>query len=134
MKRDIPILKVEDIAIFISPENDDPAAETWDVFLINFKEKAVQNVLVNSKGYGLREGEKVETSVLRYFYDEVPSKSYVKIEVLVKDLLGLANEFWLSFNLDNHMYDKKYIFVSGSLNESNFTTVQILNRKGVMIR
>jgi len=32
------------------------------------------------------------------------------------------------------MYDKKYVFVKGSIDEMHFTTIPFLDRKGVMIK
>jgi hypothetical protein len=32
------------------------------------------------------------------------------------------------------MYDKKYVFVKGSISEENFTDIPFIDRKGVMIR
>ena len=31
------------------------------------------------------------------------------------------------------LYDRKYIFVAGSIEEDNFTTIPLMNKKGVMI-
>ena len=77
MKKDIPILKVTDIVIAIVPgeENDD----FWDVYLINLKDSPILSVLINSTGYGMIEGEKVKTSTMRYFYQDIMPVQDVKI-------------------------------------------------------
>ena len=134
MKKDIPSLKVEDIAVAILPDGSDPEAEIWDVYLLNLRKDAIMNVLVNSRGYGEVNGENVKTTTLRYFFDGVAGNTFVKIEVLKREVLQLANEYWISFNLDDYMYDKKYIFVKGSLVESNFTQIPIIDKRGVMIK
>ena len=134
MKKDIPILKVQDIAVVIAPENEDIESEIWDVYILNFKDEAIENVLINSRGYGEIGGEQVKTTVLRYFYEKISAQSFVKLELIKREVFQLANEYWVSFNLNNHMYDKRYIFVNGSIEPSNFTHVPLLNRKGVMIR
>ena len=69
MKKDIPNLKVEDLAIAIVPRD----AELWDTYIINLKEEPITNVLINSKGYGDREGELIKTSVLRHFFEKLDS-------------------------------------------------------------
>ncbi len=132
MKKDIPIYKVTDIIVAVVPREEDD--EFWDVYLINLKETPIKSVLVNSKGYGNVEGEMVKTSTMRYFYEEIPEKSAVKIEPILKNLLSITNEFWVSFSLDNYLYDKKYIFVEGSLEEMNFTSIPLVEKKGVMIK
>ena len=58
----------------------------------------------------------------------------VKIEPIQVKLFGLTNEYWVSFTHDEYMYDKKYIFVNGSIVEENFTRIPFINRQGVMIR
>ena len=135
MKKDIPQLKVEDVAIAIVPREDGKEEERlWDTFLVNLKEDTIKSVLINSKGYGNIEGEKMRTTVLRHFFEEIGPLSCVKIEPIQTKLFSLTNEYWVSFMYQDYMYDKKYVFVRGSINEMNFTTIPFINRKGVMIR
>ncbi len=131
MKKDIEIRKVTDIAIAVVP---DAQGDLWDVYLINLKDEPIKSVLVNSRGYGEREGEQVRTSNLRYFYEELPAQAALKIEFIPKELFDLAHEYWLSFSHDGFLFDKKYVFVAGSLDESNFTRLPILEERGIMIR
>lgn len=132
MKKDIPVLKVTDVIVAIVPRPEED--EFWDVYLVNDKEFPILSVIINSTGYGEVEGEKVKTSTMRYFYDEVPAKHAVKIEPIMKNLLSITNEFWVSFSLGNYLYDKRYIFVEGSLSEMNFTSIPIVGKQGVMIK
>ncbi len=135
MKKDIPQYKVKDIAIAVVPREDQTETEDlWDVFLINLKEASIKSVLINSRGYGNIEGDKMRTTVLRHFFEEIGPMRYVQIEPIQTKLFDLTNEYWVSFVQNDYMYDKKYIFVKGSLTEANFTKVPFLNRKGVMIR
>lgn len=135
MMKDIPNLKVEDIAIAVVPRGEGAFEEDlWDTFLINLKEEPITNVLINSKGYGEVDGEKMKTTILRHFFEEIPALSVVKIEPIQVKLFGLTNEYWVSFTFDDYMYDKKYIFVNGSIVEENFTRIPFINRHGVMIR
>lgn len=132
MKKDIPVRKVKDIAIAALPSVEDE--DFWDVYFLNLKDYDVKNVLISSRGYGTIDGEKIETTQLRYFYELIGSEMAVKIEPLDSKLFHLANEYWISFNADGFMYDKKYIFVPGCFIEDNFTTIPIIGRKGVMIK
>ncbi len=137
MKKDIPIHKVEDLAIAIAPrENNIPndEEELWDVFLLNLKDDAINGVLINSRGYGSVNGEQQRTTVLRHFFEEIEPLACVQIEPIQVKLFNLTNEYWVSFVYKGYMYEKKYIFVQGSIEESHFTTIPFLNRKGVMIR
>ncbi|MFT4761051.1 MAG: hypothetical protein ACI9XO_001878 [Paraglaciecola sp.] len=136
MKKDIPQLKVEDMAIAIVPleENGIVNEELWETYIINFKEGAIKNVLVNSHGYGDVDGEQMKTTTLRHFFEEIGPLQIHKIEPIQAKLFGLTNEYWVSFQFDDFMYDKKYIFVKGSIRAENFTTIPFLGKKGVMIR
>jgi hypothetical protein len=136
MKKDIPILKVEDLAIAVVPRlpSDEDNDYFWDSYLINLKDEPIKSVLVNSRGYGEIEGEQRRTSTMRYFWEEIGPLEIVKIEPVQKEVLGLANEFWVSFTYNDYLYDKKYVFVPGSLEEMHFTEIPFLDRKGVMIR
>lgn len=137
MKKDIPNYKVEDVAIAIVPRKNEDGTldeELWDTYLINLKEDSITTVLINSRGYGNIEGEKMRTTVLRHYFEEIGPLNVVKIEPIQTKVFNLTNEYWVSFVHDDYMYDKKYVFVKGSIRKENFTTIPFLNRKGVMIR
>jgi hypothetical protein len=132
MKKDIPIKKVTDIAMAVVPSVEDE--NFWDVYFLNLKKQDIKNVFINAKGYGEIDGEKVETTQLRYFYEMIGAEIAVKVEPIDSKLFQLANEYWISFSFEDFMYDKKYIFVPGSFMKENFTTIPIVNKKGVMIK
>ncbi len=136
MLKDIPILKVEDLIIAIVPRqpHEEDHDIFWDSYLINLKEEPIHSVLVNSTGYGELNGETRKTSTLRHFLGTVGALQVVKIEPIHLPMLEFSNEYWVSFSFENYLYDKKYVFVPGSLSEMNFTTIPFLNRPGVMIR
>lgn len=138
MKKDIPIHKVEDLAIAIAPREpfllEEEEEDLWDVYLINLRQAPIASVLINSRGYGELNGERQRTTILRHFFEEIGPLAYVQIEPIQTKLFQITNEYWVSFVHDGYMYDKKYIFVQESISETNFTTIPFLNRKGVMIR
>ena len=133
MIKDIPELKVENIAIAVVQEKNELEETVWNSYLINLKEEQIEGVLVTSTGYCELNEEKVRTSTLRHFLDEVAPKSFVKIEPIIEEVFGINNEYWLSFYLNKTMYDKRYVFLAESITEANFTTIPIMNKKGVMI-
>ena len=133
MIKDIPQLVVENVAVAIIKEKNDLNETVWNSYLINMKDVKLEGVLVTSTGYGQINDEKIRTSTLRHFLDEVEPKSFVKIEPIIEEVFGVNNEYWLSFYLDHKMYDKRYVFLAESITEANFTAVPIINKKGVMI-
>lgn len=134
MLKDIPRPKVEDIAIAIVPPIENPEDDLWEVMIINLHEARIQSVLVTAKGYGEITGVQKETATFRYFIEEIGPLTIEKIEPIQPAVFELTNEYWISFSLDGHLYDKKYIFVKGSISPDNFTPIPFLNRKGILIR
>lgn len=134
MIKDIHPPEVQDVAIAIVKEKDEGGEEGWGVYLLNLKPVMIEGVLVSSKGYGELKGEQVRTSMLRHFLDEVQPSSFSKVEVIVEDVFSLSNEYWVSFFINNVMYDKKFIFLPDSIREEFFTSVPLLDKMGVMIR
>jgi len=130
MKKDIPQLKVTDIAVAMLPAEDN---SFWDVFLLNLKDESILNVLVSSRGFGLKDGQKVSTTQLRYYYESIEGLNATKIEPVDKELFFLSHEYWVSFQYNGEMYDRKYTFVPGSLAEENFVKLPIIEKKGVLI-
>lgn len=133
MKKDLPENIVEDIAIAVVLENATPETKTWNVYLVNLKNETIKTVLVTSKGYGLKEGEKVKTSILRHSIGDVEARDYALIELIDEQVFGLTNEYWLSYYINEQIYDKKFIFLPESIVETNMIRVPILNKPGVMI-
>jgi hypothetical protein len=136
MKKDIEVRKVEDLIIAIAPRLPDEEGSDlfWDSYLINLKDEPIRSVLVATRGYGEIDGEMRTTSTFRHFWEVLGPLDMVKIEPIDKQLFNLANEFWISFSHEEYLYDKKYVFVPGSLHEDYFMDVPFLDRKGVMIR
>jgi hypothetical protein len=138
MLKDIPQIQVTDVAIAIIPaekmEVEDPEDVLWKVYILNLKKEAIDNVIINSKGYGSYQGEIVKTSTLRQFLGTIEAESYMQVESLQRKVAGLNNEYWVSFYINHEIFDKKYVFLPEALNEDFFSTIPLLNERGVMIR
>ena len=134
MLKDIPQLKVEDVALAVSRTRSREGNEEWSVYIINMKDVPIEGVLVMSKGYGMKDGEKVNTSVLRHFFENIPAKSFEKVEPIIENVFGLNNEYWVSFYVGTDIYDKKYVFLPDSITEDFFTHIPVLDKEGVMIK
>ena len=133
MKKDLPENIVENVSIAIVMESATPEAKIWNVYLINLKEEPIQTVLISSKGYGEKDGEKVKTSILRHSIGDVAAKNFALVELIDEQVFGLTNEYWLSYYIKGQIYDKKFIFVPESIVESNLIRIPVLNKPGVMI-
>ena len=78
-------------------------------------------------------GEKVQTSMLRHCLEVLLPNEAAKLEPIMEDVFGLANEYWVSFYVDGTMYDKKFIFLPETISEKNMKDIPVLGMKGVMI-
>lgn len=137
MRKDINIPVVENIAVAVVEElNDEKTHNVYNVYFINLTEDIVENILVTSKGYGENKstGEQIKTSVLRRNLGVLMPNQFAKIEPIMEDVFGINNEYWVSFFVENKMLDKKFIFLAETIQESNFTTIPIINKKGVLIK
>lgn len=134
MKKDIEIPVVEDVWVAIVHNPIENEETEWSAYLLNMKNEALEGVLVSSRGYSAIENDQRKTATFRHFLDEVPAKSFKKIEPITSEVFGLNNEFWVSFYINKKMYDKKYIFLPETINETYFTDIPLINKKGVLIK
>ena len=134
MIKDLPDNTVKDIAIAVALEKESAESKLWYVYLINLKNEPIENVLITSKGYGEKNGEQVKTSTLRHMFPLIEGNSFKVIEPIDEQTFGLNNEYWLSYYIGAHIYDKKFIFLPESIVEMNFTRLPVINKVGVMIR
>mgnify|MGYP003494926267 FL=1 len=110
-----------------------PDGDQWQVFNINNNDFEIKNVLINSSGFGLSEtGEKIETSTLRFFFDKIAMKSSEIIERLDPSVLGLNNEYWISYWIDSQLYDRRFVFVPGAIDNKNMVYVNIIAKEAVL--
>ena len=133
MRKDIHPPKVEGVAMAVVREKDEDGEDAWFVYLINRNPHAIENVLVSSRGYGEIAGESRRTSEMRHHLEVLGPKSWARIERIVEDVFALSNQYWLSFYVGRTLHDKKYIFLAGSIDEANFTSVPLMDQRGVMI-
>ncbi|HQW41027.1 MAG: hypothetical protein KBA60_00365 [Flavobacteriales bacterium] len=133
MRKDIHPPKVEGIAMAVVREPDEDGEDGWHVYLINRTDQTIENVLISSRGYGELDGEPRKTSEMRHFLNSLAPKSWARVEMIVEDVFALSNQYWLSYYLGPKLFDKKYIFLAGSIEESNFTTIPLMEKRGVMI-
>jgi len=130
MIHDIEFPEVKNVTIAIV--KDELADNSWKVYLINKNHFPIENTLVSSKGYGEKEGEKQNTSVLRHFLETVPANSTALIEPIDPAVFHLNNEYWVSYYVGRSIYDKRFVFVPDTIHEDNLTFIKELDKPGVL--
>jgi hypothetical protein len=134
MLKDIERPKVTDVAMAIAPEAEPEQEAAYMAYLINLGEATLENVLVRSSGYGVHEGNRYETTELRRFYPSIAPQSAIQIEPVIEEALVLSNQYWVSFYIGKVLYDRKYVFVPGSVDPTHYIDLPFVGTNGVMIK
>lgn len=127
--------KVENVAVAVVQEVGENNEKCFNVYLLNLRDDIMEGVIITSKGYGENAitGEKVKTATLRRSLEILLPNEAAKIEPIVEEVFGIANEYWISFWVNEIMYDKKFVFPAESINDNNIKVIPILGMKGVII-
>ena len=131
MKKDINFHPVTGVKLAIAKEENN-GIEEWGVYIINQNLIELNTLMITSKGYGSIAGKKKETSVLRHLIQELGAQCTAKVEPIDPDLFALNNEFWVSYFILDQVFDKKFIFVKGSMNKENISFIPEINLYGVL--
>jgi hypothetical protein len=135
MKKDIPFYPVQGVQVAVVRNRTDLREDEWHVVLINRNSVPITNVFVTSKGYGSTESGTIaaqKTSTLRHVFAEIKAESYQTVEMIMPDVFHLCNEFWVSYFLENQIYDKKFIFVPGSIIDDHVIDIVPMGLEGVL--
>jgi hypothetical protein len=128
--------KVDNVAVAVVEEVNESKEKMLYAYLLNLRDDIMEGIIVTSTGYGenAETGERARTSTLRHSLEVLLPNEAAKIEPIMDDVLGLANEFWVSFWVNETMYDKKFVFLPESIDEKKMKVLPILGQKGVMIK
>ena len=132
MIKDIIVPEVKNVTLAIARRAVEGLLPEWKVYLINNNEFPLENTLVASKGYGEKNGEKQNTSVLRHFLETVPAHSTALIEPIDPAVFHLNNEYWVSYYIGTQIYDKRFVFVPDTICEENISFIPELEMEGVL--
>ena len=131
MKKDIEIPVVENVYVAVIQElNQEHNEHDWVAYIINDQNINIEMVLVVSEGYS----ETKKTTKFRHSIQELPKKSYAKIELLQEQVFELNNLFYVTFFADGKMYEKKYLFRKNTINEKALQDIPLMNVRGVLVR
>ncbi|MFM2037118.1 MAG: hypothetical protein RL432_57 [Bacteroidota bacterium] len=126
------IPKVEGVFLALLEEKDN--AE-YAVYLVNDRKDIMEGIIVTSVGFGenLQSGEALKTATLRHSLEVLLPEEYAKIELIVPEVFGLYNEYWVSFWIDEVLYDKKFLFLPDSIKIEDFTVLPRFNKRGIFL-
>jgi hypothetical protein len=126
------IPKVEGVFLALLEEKDN--AE-YAVYLVNDRKDIMEGIIVTSVGFGenLQSGEALKTATLRHSLEVLLPEEYAKIELMVPEVFGLYNEYWVSFWIDEVLYDKKFLFLPDSIKIEDFEVLPRFNKRGILL-
>lgn len=132
MKKDIPFLPVQGVAITIAREATERDEYIWNVYLINQNSFPINDITIRSKGYGEKDGRQQATSTLRHHIGFLDQENFALIEPIDPEVFHLYNEYWISYFVNGQVFDKKYIFVPESIIEENLVMIPQLQLQGIL--
>ena len=120
MKAKDLIPKVEGVFLALLEEKGN---EEYAVYLINDRKDIMEGIIVTSVGFGenMQSGEALKTATLRHSLEVLLPEEYAKIELIIPEVFGLYNEYWVSFWIDEVLYDKKFLFLPDSIKIEDLT-------------
>jgi hypothetical protein len=109
--------------------------EEYAVYLINDRKDIMEGIIVTSVGFGenMQSGEALKTATLRHSLEVLLPEEYAKIELIIPEVFGLYNEYWVSFWIDEVLYDKKFLFLPDSIKIEDLAVLPRFNKKGILL-
>ena len=135
MKKDLRGPKVENVAVAVIETLSD-GEKAYYAYLLNLRDDIMEGIIIASTGYGenLKTGEKIRTSTLRHSIEVLLPNEAAKIEPIMPEVFGLSNEYWVSFWVNEVMYDKRFVFPAEAISSTNMTMINQLGKQGVIIK
>lgn len=127
--------KVEKVGVAIIEQQDEEGNTMYYAYLLNLRDDIMEGIIITSTGYGenVNTGEKIRTSTLRHSLEVLLPQEAAKIEPIMEDVFALSNEYWVSFWVDDVMYDKKFIFLPETVTKDKMKPIPLLGKKGILI-
>lgn len=131
MKKDIEIPEVKDVYIAVVQEyNKDYKCDDWNAYIINDKDVSIEMIMILSGGYN---DDKI-TSNMRKKIEIMPPKSFAKVEYMTELVLGMNNQFQVTFFENNKMFDKIYTFNKNTINVNALQEIPLISFKGILAK
>ena len=136
MKEELLGPKVENVGVAVIQSINEDNEKEYTVYLISLRDDIMEGIIVASTGYGENTitGEKIKTSTLRHGIEVLLPNEIAKIEPIMPEVFGLSNEYWVSFWVEDVLYDKRFVFPAESIVEENFKYLEQFKRKGILLK
>jgi hypothetical protein len=127
---------VENVAVAIVQELSEDKEFIYNAYLLNLREDIMEGIIISVTGYGKNptSGEPVKTATLRHSLEVLLPNEAAKIEPLMEEVFAIDNEFWISFWVNDDLFDKKFVFPAGSIQPEKMEIIPLLGFKGTLIQ
>ena len=127
--------KVENVGVAVVQEILETGDKAYNVYLLNLRDDIMEGIIITSTGYGenVNTGEPIKTSTLRHCLEILLPNEAAKIEPIMEEVFGIANEYWVSFWVNDVLYDKQFVFPAHSIQEESMEMIEIIGLQGVLI-
>jgi hypothetical protein len=136
MKKDIEIPVVKDVYVAaVLEENQGAEDDVWDIYFINNKNEPLEGVMITSRGYMETDaGTEMLSSLLRHNVGDVPSKSAVKVEIILPQVFEIYNEYWATFFCENKLMERKFVFGPFTIDKNFLEDLPVISAKGILVK
>ena len=124
--------EANNVQICAVPETNKEGNLAWYIYLFNQSDKILHNVIVQSSGEGEIDAWPVKSSVLRHYFEEILPQQPIKVELIMEDVFILTNKYWVSFYINETIYDKQFSFSPNTIKLENCTAIATLNMDGIL--
>ncbi|WP_026998882.1 hypothetical protein [Eisenibacter elegans] len=133
MKKDIDFPAVTDVYIAVV-RSEIQTEEEWLVYLINNSATTLTHTFVAASGYGLSPDtqDQQTTSTLRHHFAEVAAYSATAIERIQPSVFHLQNQYWLSYYIEDKLYDQRFIFYPDSIQVAHLKPLPLMKSLGIL--
>ena len=129
MKKDIQIPEVTNVEVAVVYEyNDVYKTDDWNIYIINKKDIALEQVLIVSQGFN----DTKTTSLLRKKLDNLPANSFAKVEFIQPELFKLHNRFHVTFFEGKSLQEKTFVFEKDTVKEGALRMIPELKKRGIL--
>jgi hypothetical protein len=126
MIKDIIIPNANHISIAIAAE--DIAMTDWKIYILNYSEHILKNVMITSSGSS---SDGRVSATLRHFIDDLQPNAGVPFELIMPEMFALKNNFFVTYYIDSVIYDREIEFDENSISIENSDTIELINLIGV---
>jgi hypothetical protein len=96
----------------------------------------MEGIIISVTGYGKnpQTGEQLKTATLRHSLEVLLPNEAAKIEPMMEEIFAIDNEFWISFWVNDDLFDRKFVFPAGTIDPLNMELIPLLGFKGAILK